>query len=125
MPELRGVTIDSFTPHDIDYDKIRYQEKAREKQRQKRIQALVESGGEGVAKKKRKKETVAWSRNKERQIKREKRRARREFQRKQKHKFDQNDLDELASEARLVKKLKQGKISSEQFNEEFVGDDSS
>ncbi|XP_031555009.1 ATP-dependent RNA helicase DDX55-like [Actinia tenebrosa] len=122
MPELKDVSIEGFTATDIDFDQIPYLEKIRERQRQTKLESLKD--GDPKTKQNRKRKLgneSSWSKNKERSIRRAKRKARQEFKKKQKHKFDENDLDELAAEARLVKKLKTGKISKEDFNDQFIG----
>lgn len=123
MPELKDVTIQGFTATEIDFDKIPYQEKIREQQRQTKLESQKDGDPKTKQNRKRKigNESTSWSKRKDRSIKRAKRKARQEFKRKQKHQFDENDLDELAAEVRLVKKLKTGKISKEEFDDQFVG----
>lgn len=133
MPELKDKTVD-FEPVDVDVEKIFYKDKNREKQRKRKLQEQQETSQDGShqtnpKKKKPGRDSVPWSKNKERKAKREKRKARREFLKKQRHKqsFDEDELEDLAREARLVKKLKSGKISKEEFdsqlgNEEEVDD---
>lgn len=125
MPELKGVSVEGFTSIDMDYNTIPYLIKQREKQRQLKLQARKD--GETNNKNSKRKATTdqAWSRNKDRVLKRAKRNARKEFQRKQKHKFDENDLDELADEARLVKRLKTGKMTDKDFDDVFIGHEES
>ncbi|KAK3743382.1 hypothetical protein QZH41_002130 [Actinostola sp. cb2023] len=123
MPELKGVIIQGFTALDMDYDRIPYEAKIREKQRQVRLQAQKDP--KSKHNRKRTSENNDWSKNKDRATNRAKRKARKEFQRKQKHKFDENELDELADEARLVKKLKTGKITDKEFDNVFIGSDES
>lgn len=125
MPELKGRTVESFSPTDIEVDNIPYQDKGREKQRKKRLQEQQEGSIATLTGKKRRfrKESVPWSKSKERDVKREKRKARREYlrqQRKQKHTFNDDELEELAQDARLVKKMKRRKISKEDFQAHFM-----
>lgn len=125
MPELKDVTVQGFSPVVMDYDKIPYQTKIREKQRQLKLQAQKDGNTKQKNNKRKASNEQSWSKNKERALKRAKRKARRDFQRKQKHKFDDNELDELADEARLVKKLKTGKITKSEFDDIFIGTEES
>lgn len=130
MPELKDKTVD-FEPADVDVEKLYYKDKNREKQRKRKLQEQQDSNQESsiqISSKKKKKfgnDSVAWSKNKEKKVKREKRRARREYLRKQrqKHSFDNDELEDLAREASLVKKLKAGKISKEQFDSQLGNDE--
>ena len=51
-----------------------------------------------------------WSKQKDKKARKLKRREIKEMKRKRKHVFDDNDLDDLAKDARLLKKLKKGKV---------------
>ena len=122
MPELKDKTVD-FEPVDVDVEQIHYKDKNREKQRKRKLQEQQESGQDishqtNAKKTKFQRDSVPWSKNKERKAKREKRKARREFLKKQRQKqlFDEDELEDLAREASLVKKLKSGKISKEEFD---------
>ena len=125
MPELKDKSED-FEPVDVDVDKLYYKDKNREKQRKRMLQESSENGFYPTDSKKKKfrKETVPWSKNKERKVKREKRKARREFfkTQRQKHQFDEDELEDLARDARLVKKLKAGKISEKQVDTQLGSD---
>ncbi|RMX41158.1 hypothetical protein pdam_00013982 [Pocillopora damicornis] len=125
MPELKDKSVD-FEPVDVDVDKLYYKDKNREKQRKRMLQESSENGFYPTDSKKKKfrKETVPWSKNKERKVKREKRKARREFfkTQRQKHQFDEDELEDLARDARLVKKLKAGKISEKQVDTQLGND---
>ncbi|XP_020609844.1 ATP-dependent RNA helicase DDX55-like [Orbicella faveolata] len=130
MPELKDKTVD-FEPADVDVEKLYYKDKNREKQRKRKLQEQQDSNQDSsiqTSSKKKKKfgnDSVAWSKNKEKRVKREKRRARREYLKKQrqKHSFDNDELEDLAREASLVKKLKAGKISKEQFDSQLGNDE--
>lgn len=129
MPELKDKTVD-FEPADVDVEKLYYKDKNREKQRKRKLQEQQDSNQDGSIqtnskKKKFGKDSVAWSKSKEKKVKREKRRSRREYLKKQrqKHSFDNDELEDLAREARLVKKLKAGKISKEQFDSRLGNDE--
>jgi len=130
MPELKDKTVD-FEPADVDVEKLYYKDKNREKQRKRKLQEQQDSNQDSsieTSSKKKKKfgnNSVAWSKNKEKKVKREKRRARREYLKKQRqnHSFDNDELEDLAREASLVKKLKAGKISKEQFDSQLGNDE--
>ncbi|CAH3109895.1 unnamed protein product [Pocillopora meandrina] len=126
MPELKDKSVD-FEPVDVDVDKLYYKDKNREKQRKRMLQESSENGfyPTDSRKKKFRKETVPWSKNKERKVKREKRKARREFfkTQRQKHQFDEDELEDLARDARLVKKLKAGKISKKEVDTQLGNDE--
>lgn len=129
MPELKDKTVD-FEPADVDVEKLYYKDKNREKQRKRKLQEQQGSNQDNSIqtnpkKKKFGKDSVAWSKNKERKAKREKRKARREYLKTQRHKhsFDNEELEDLARDARLVKKLKAGKISKEQFDSQLGNDE--
>lgn len=129
MPELKDKTVD-FEPVEVDVDKLYYKDKNREKQRKRKLQEQQDSNQNNSnqtnpKKKKFGKDSVPWSKNKERKGKREKRKARRDFLKKQrqKHSFDEDELEDLARDARLVKKLKAGKISKEQVDSQLGNDE--
>jgi ATP-dependent RNA helicase DDX55/SPB4 len=64
---------------------------------------------------------VPWSNKLDLKARREKRQARKAFQgeeRKRKADDDNDDLDELANDARLLKKLKRGHITQAQFDDQ-------
>lgn len=129
MPELKDKTVD-FEPVEVDVDKLYYKDKNREKQRKRKLQEQQDSNQNNSnqtnpKKKKFGKDSVPWSKNKERKVKREKRKARRDFLKKQRqqHSFDEDELEDLARDARLVKKLKAGKISKEQVDSQLGNDE--
>lgn len=119
MPELKGKVIDKFHKTDVDLKSIPYLDKAREKQRQ---QKLKEAEGERKEEKKMndKFKNKSWSKEKDKKIKKQMRKEKKkELKRKRcvtGHKFDDDEVDELAKEVRLMKKLKRGKISKDQFD---------
>ncbi|XP_046569234.1 ATP-dependent RNA helicase DDX55-like [Haliotis rubra] len=124
MPELKGKDIPNFHPAEINVDNIPFRDKHREKQRQVRI----ESGEllQRHKKMKRPPKSVPWSRQKEK-VEKKKKRVEKKL-RAQKRKLeevqptnDTEELDDLDSDLRLMKKLKKGKISNNEFNQEFVG----
>ncbi|XP_063971362.1 ATP-dependent RNA helicase DDX55-like [Lytechinus pictus] len=128
MPELKGKNFPDFEPTEVDYNSIPYKDKNREKQR-KHKQKLIEEGviSPHSGKRQRRGKSVAWSKNKEQKEKKKERKQKKEAAKKRKQQFDENDLNELADDVRLLKKLKKGKISKEDFDTNFGvdGEDSS
>ena len=128
MPELKGRENVNFDPVEVDPMTIPYKDKTREKQRQLKLREGKEQNIE-TKKPKRKRDNEAWSKskqklkkkeskkklNKENEIKRNKRKLNR---------LNDTEIDELVEEARLVKKLKSGKISKLEFEERVKDDDS-
>ena len=70
-----------------------------------------------------KKQTVSWSKQKEKREETQRKREKKERKRKLKmggnSDEDQDDLNDLMKEGRLLKKLKNGKISESQFQEQY------
>ena len=56
--------------------------------------------------------TESWSKQKDKKDRKQKRQEVKEYKRKRKLAVDEGDLADLASDARLLKKLKKGKVSS-------------
>ncbi|KAL3182225.1 hypothetical protein MRX96_007427 [Rhipicephalus microplus] len=99
MPELRGKKIEGFEATSIDVKSIPYKEKSREKQRQAKLKSKLECSTKDV-KVKPKKGSFVKERQKQRQGKK----------RKTKEDYENEEWDDLASDARLLKKLKQNKV---------------
>eukprot|EP00163_Fabomonas_tropica_P018000 TRINITY_DN3201_c0_g1_i1.p1 TRINITY_DN3201_c0_g1~~TRINITY_DN3201_c0_g1_i1.p1 ORF type:complete len:143 (+),score=51.65 TRINITY_DN3201_c0_g1_i1:140-568(+) len=128
MPELKNKTFASFKPVDIDLDTIKYKDKTREKQRVARNERIAkeraekEAAGE-ITTFKRKPKTEAWSKKKEDRAKKltrkEKKKRKREAIDAQaiKDDGDSDDWEQLQREARLLKKLKKGQITEQEYNE--------
>ncbi|XP_072271934.1 ATP-dependent RNA helicase DDX55 [Pyxicephalus adspersus] len=117
MPELRGKDFSDFVPSSVDTYSIAYKDKNREKQRQKMLQERkekqdVEGGKKHFAKNK------AWSKQKQRKEKKKK------IALKRKHEegsdIDDEDVNELLHDTRLLKKLKKGKITEEEFDKQLT-----
>ena len=76
--------------------------------------------------KRRREPSVAWSKQKDQKARKEKRRAKKAYDKKVKdtNACDEEewDVDDLASEARLAKKLKQGKITKAQYDQHLMQD---
>ncbi|XP_050442815.1 probable ATP-dependent RNA helicase DDX55 homolog [Adelges cooleyi] len=134
MPELKNKVISDFEPVEIDFNSIKYQNNEREESRQKKLLSYIETGiWPGQTKhKKGMKPTVAWADAKQKKLERREKRKRKKELRKQmelegkartKKKREQvftvDELNDLAKDIALMKKLKNKKISKEQFNTEF------
>ena len=127
MPELKGRETVNFDPVEVEPKDIPYKDKTREKQRQLK---LLEGEGQSSRTKKFKKntETPAWSKSKEKLKKKEEKKKldkENEIKRNKRkwNRLSEAEIDELAVEARLVKKLKSGKISKVEFEERVKDDD--
>lgn len=133
MPELkegtRAKALEEFEEWAGSIESIPYSDKAREKQRRLNAAAKVEKlaiSGEKINAKRRK---AAWSEQKEkkikRQVNREKRERKRAYIAKNKeiqpeakgNEDDADDLEELRKEANLLKKVKKGKLSMKKLEE--------
>ncbi|XP_070560823.1 ATP-dependent RNA helicase DDX55-like [Ptychodera flava] len=115
MPELQGKKVQGFTAVRMDYDSLKYKDKSREKQRKAKLTAQQDSAKPHI----KGKGNTAWSKQKEKKQRKAERREQRQKARKRKHQFDDDDLEELSKDIRLMKKLKAGKISKEEFDEKF------
>ncbi|ROL46172.1 ATP-dependent RNA helicase DDX55 [Anabarilius grahami] len=113
MPELKGKTFPNFKPETIDTDTIRFKDKNREKQRQKRLAEQKEKVKEMPLRKNFIK-NKAWSKQKIKKDRKKKKNAKRKMD--EESDVDNEDLNELLSDTRLLKKLKKGKISEEDFD---------
>ncbi|XP_064653253.1 ATP-dependent RNA helicase DDX55-like isoform X3 [Lineus longissimus] len=124
MPELKGKRLPEFDEkyRGFDFNSIPFRDKGREKQRQIELKKFQEGKVQRREKfNKKKAQTVPWSDQKQRKEKRKKRKEVKELkaQKRKVEEFDEGELDDLAADVRLMKKLKQGKISKEEFDEEF------
>ncbi|XP_007905982.1 ATP-dependent RNA helicase DDX55 [Callorhinchus milii] len=118
MPELKGKHFPDFVPEDVDTNSIPYKDKVREKQRKKLLaeKQLERQQNEGKRTFVRNK---PWSKQKDKKDKKRKRVAKR--QREEGCDMKDEDMDELLKDTRLLKKLKKGKISKEEFEKELTG----
>ncbi|KAL9890540.1 putative ATP-dependent RNA helicase DDX55 homolog [Glossina fuscipes fuscipes] len=135
MPELKTLKADNFIGPDFDVDvqKLSYRNPQKEQARQEKIRAYEETG-QWPTKKKHKKLTESWEQSKKNKLegktKKELRKAKKlrkketeagEEQKGKKRKthYTQEDLEQLANDLRLFKKLKRNKISDEDFCKEM------
>ncbi|XP_029940971.1 ATP-dependent RNA helicase DDX55 [Salarias fasciatus] len=114
MPELRGKSFPDFVQTDVDTDTIRYKDKNREKQRQKALREREQAPPPRKAPVK----NTSWSKQKSRKERRRKAEAKRKHH--EGSDLDEDDLTELLEDTRLLKKLKKGRISEDDF-EKGVG----
>lgn len=136
MPELKTINVIDFIGpnYDIDFDKITYANKEQEVSRQMKIQKYKETG-EWPGKQKHMKKTQPWELSKQKRadqkLKKDVRREKKQRSKnnkidivanKKKRKsngFTPAEIDELANDIALFKKLKRKKISDEDFNKEM------
>ncbi|KAF8769955.1 ATP-dependent RNA helicase DDX55-like [Argiope bruennichi] len=112
MPELKNKIPPNFKAMDLKFDDIPYLDKHREKQRQLRLQEVIQNPKKkGMSKKK--EEWLKLKRQKEKKLLMKKKK-RKGFE------YSEEDLEELERDARLVKKFRKGKISQEEFDAEFA-----
>ncbi|KAL6472507.1 hypothetical protein MHYP_G00186950 [Metynnis hypsauchen] len=121
MPELRGKTFPDFEEV-TDTDLIRFKDKNREKQRQKMLQQQKEKEKEALPRKNFAK-NKAWSKQKSKKDKRRKMAAKRKFN--EGSDIDDEDMNELLNDTRLLKKLKKGKITEKDFDKQMSAGGSS
>lgn len=122
MPELKGKKVLTFVPIEIDPSTIPFKDKAREKLRQEKAAAETI---EKKMKRSRPPRSIPWSKNKEKQDKRKSKKEERKTKaEKRKASATQEDdlVDDFDEDIRLMKKLKKGKISKEEFDATFAPD---
>ncbi|GIY51935.1 ATP-dependent RNA helicase DDX55 [Caerostris extrusa] len=102
MPELKKKIPPNFKPMNIKFDEIPYLDKHREKQRQIQLKEFQENPKKRKGLSEKKEEYLKMKKQKEKKLL-AKKRKRRAFL------YSEKDLDEIARDARLVKKFKKGK----------------
>ncbi|KAM4827323.1 ATP-dependent RNA helicase DDX55 [Thomomys bottae] len=112
MPELRGKQFPEFVPVDINTDTIPFKDKIREKQRQKLLEQRKKEKTENEGKRKFIK-NKAWSKQKAKKERKKKMSAKRKKE--EGSDIEDEDMEELLNDTRLLKKLKKGKITEEEF----------
>lgn len=126
MPELRDLLqkhkgkIPHFDPagSDVDIFAIPFRDKVREKARQTRIQQEIATGGKNAKQLKAEQRKLEKLDKKEKIREYNKERGRNPEKKRGKNARIQDDWDELAKEERLFKKLRKGKISQEEYDEQ-------
>uniref|UniRef100_A0A673CR78 ATP-dependent RNA helicase n=1 Tax=Sphaeramia orbicularis TaxID=375764 RepID=A0A673CR78_9TELE len=117
MPELRGKTLPDFIETNVDTNTIRYKDKNREKQRQKML-AEQKDKDQMYPVKKNFMKNQSWSKQKNKKERRKKRADKRKHN--EESDADEDDMKELRSDTRLLKKLKKGQISEEDFEKQIT-----
>ncbi|XP_067430395.1 ATP-dependent RNA helicase DDX55 [Thunnus thynnus] len=118
MPELRGKTFPDFAQTTVDTETIRYKDKHREKQRRKMLAELKEKEGETFQHKKNFVRNKSWSKQKSKKERRKKTAAKRKHN--EGSDIDDEDMNEILNDTRLLKKLKKGQISEEDFEKQIT-----
>ncbi|CAB4055105.1 DDX55 [Lepeophtheirus salmonis] len=103
MPELKKIKVTGFIPEKVDLNSIKYKEKLREDSRQKKLKIYKESG-KWPGMKEHLSDTQAC--------------VREETKGKGK-KISQEDEDDLEKDFRLLKKLKKGKVSQKEYDDDI------
>lgn len=137
MPELKDKLLTGFTNYPIDFNDIKYKDKQREMSRQEKLRTFKETGIWPSNKSKLKvapKETTPWSFKKQIKLDRQEKRVRKKEYRnkkisegktkakRKKKRLTNEDLidnEDLKKDLALMKKLRRGKVSDEQFCSEF------
>ncbi|XP_024614303.1 ATP-dependent RNA helicase DDX55 isoform X3 [Neophocaena asiaeorientalis asiaeorientalis] len=112
MPELRGKQFPDFVPVDVSTDSIPFKDKIREKQRQKLLEQQRKEKTENEGRRKFIK-NKAWSKQKAKKEKKKKRSEKRK--REEGSDIEDEDMEELLNDTRLLKKFKKGKITEEEL----------
>ncbi|ALC47002.1 CG9630 [Drosophila busckii] len=131
MPEFKNYQGSGFIAPSFEFDlnKVAYKNVQKEQVRKQKLQTYEETGKWPGKQKLHMKRTESWDQTKKAKLdtktKKELRKAKKErkrqaeaggTKRKHKQKYTQEDLDELASDIRLFKRLKKNKISEEDFD---------
>lgn len=146
MPELKGKNIPGFTRTEVDTDTIRYKDKNRERQRQKMLIELMEKRVTAPPKRNYIK-NKPWSKQKTKNQRRKKRSAKRKLEEVfvifksaeetsdvwvysrllivfvpclQGSDVEDEDMKELLKDTRILKRLKKGQITEEDFEEQIT-----
>eukprot|EP00698_Gefionella_okellyi_P000521 TRINITY_DN10471_c0_g1_i1.p1 TRINITY_DN10471_c0_g1~~TRINITY_DN10471_c0_g1_i1.p1 ORF type:complete len:387 (-),score=104.59 TRINITY_DN10471_c0_g1_i1:14-1174(-) len=107
MPELKKMNLTYVPPRQLDPKSVPYTDSTREKQR---LEKMAKEAAAQPKEKVKRKQTDQWSERKERQAKRLKKADAR-----LKQILTTDEIDEISREEKLVKKLRSGKITLEQF----------
>lgn len=122
MPETKGRDVSAFRESDIDLNAISYRDKHREGNRLAKLNEYRETGVWPGKAKRRAKQTEPWSEAKKRKIERQDKRGKKKEKRskkieegttkkaKRKRVVSQEDIDDLAADIALMKKLKKKKV---------------
>ncbi|XP_004635928.1 ATP-dependent RNA helicase DDX55 [Octodon degus] len=117
MPELKGKQFPDFVPVDVNTDMIPFKDKAREKQRQK----LLEQQGKDKTENEGRRKFIrnkAWSKQKAKKERKKKMNEKRK--REEGSDVEEEDMEELLNDTRLLKRLKKGKITEDEFEKSLL-----
>jgi len=120
MPEIKRSNIINFEDEKMDLNEVAYADKVREKDRKEKLATYKETGQwPGMDKKK--KDNVAWSRKQEVLNKRREKKLRKFEKRKAVEIVadESEEDDDFQEDYKMMKKLKKGKISQDDFDEAF------
>lgn len=126
MPETKAADLSEFTPSDVDISNIKYKDKTRERQRLNNLTKEDEKRNLGTSttasnKKFVKTKTIPWSKKEEQSRKKQERHDKKSRKRTLKDALleqSEDDVNDILQEARLLKKLKKGKLSKEEFDKQ-------
>lgn len=139
MPELKNVNSSDFVgpKETIDFSTIGYKNKEKEASRKRKLEVYQETGQWPGAVKKFQRKTEAWSQAKQRKTemkaKKVERKGKKQLKnatstepkkKKGKGGYTKEDIEELANDIAMFKKLKRKKISDEEFNKQMGIEDS-
>ncbi|KAM3957849.1 putative ATP-dependent RNA helicase DDX55 homolog [Aphomia sociella] len=131
MPEIKQEHKDQFVgpTEQIDYNSITYKDKQKEVSRLQKLQEYKKTGVWPSKKKKKMMQSQPWEQAKQNKEERKQRRKKRKELKqkegaegkkgKKRKAVTQEELDELAADVALMKKLKKRKITEEQFDQAF------
>ncbi|CAK9819765.1 Probable ATP-dependent RNA helicase DDX55 homolog [Anthophora plagiata] len=130
MPEVKGRDVSSFEPENIDINSISYLNKQKEKSRLEKLKIFKDSGIWPKAQKRKRRQTEPWSEAKKKKLEKQENRQKRKEKKlkqkvpinstkKKKRKINEQDIEELAKDIALIKKLRKKKISQEEFDAAF------
>lgn len=126
MPELKGKDTSSFGEEHVDINSIAYSDKQKEKSRLEKLKIFRDTGIWPKIHKSKRKQTEPWSEAKKKKLERQENHKRRKEKKlkqkilvnsakKQKRKINEQDIEDLAKDIALIKKLKKKKVILTQF----------
>ena len=118
MPEMQKYSTEDFVSFEFELNSVPYKNKQKETSRQKKLEIFSKTNKWPVAKGKEihKKETIPWSKNKEKKIKKK---AKKEKIKQASEIMTNADIDDLEEDHKMLMKLKKGKISKDDFDKHF------
>ncbi|TRY70046.1 hypothetical protein TCAL_05427 [Tigriopus californicus] len=141
MPELKSVRIQGFSKGQHHLNEIKYKDKLKEKARQEKLKVFQETGSWPGMKKGptaiRNPSTQAWSNKVDQKVQKQLRAKKKQLKKRKGHEKDDNDqpssesrfsegpctsqddIDELEMDYKMLKKIRRGKMSKEEFDKEI------